>query len=105
VGVSIIRFTEGEDIVLRVDTSPSPGMVRCRLKWNRELDGRWCKSKESKEVLGGGENAYGADDEVSGKADADGKDGKEAYDAYDGADDGTVEVTEAEVGPKVRPWT
>jgi hypothetical protein len=105
VGVSITRFTEGEDIVFRVDASPSPGMVRCKSEVRLELDGRWCKSKEDKEVLGNNENADSANDAGGGKADADRKNGKEADKADDGTVDGIVEATEAEVGAKVRPWT
>jgi hypothetical protein len=55
-------------------------------------------------VSGGTEDADGANDEVGGKANADGKEGKKADEADVGTDGGTVEVIEAEVGPKVRPW-
>jgi hypothetical protein len=74
------------------------------LKLRPELDERWCKSKEGKKVLGGTEDADGADDEVGSKADADGNDGKEVDEADGGTDDGTVEVSEAEVGPNMRLW-
>jgi hypothetical protein len=114
VGVSVICFTEGEYIgssglrlllfLLEADASPSPGMVTCKLELRLELDRRWCKSMEDNEVLGGTENADGADDEVGGKADANGKGGKETDEADDETDDGTVEVLEAEVGPNVRLW-
>jgi hypothetical protein len=78
-------------------------MVRCRLELRLELDGRWCKSKDGNEVLGGTDDADGVDDEVGSKADADGKNVKEADDADDRTDDETVQVTKVEAGPKVRP--
>jgi hypothetical protein len=74
------------------------------LELRLEVDGRRCKSKEDKEVLGGTEDADRADSEIGEKADADGKDGKEADEADDGTHEETVEVSQAEVGPKVRPW-
>jgi hypothetical protein len=100
--VSVIRLTDGEYIgssglrllvfFLGVDTSPSPGTVRCKLELRLEVEGRWCKSTDGTEDADDIDDPDGMDGK-EGMADAEGKDGKNGRDAEE-ADEGTDEVTD-----------